>query len=105
MARDVDDPRRRVLIRALSLGLVGGALWTPDTRAQIFGSRPDKLPSGRSFYRIQGEVTVNGSPATLQTLVRPGDTVKTGKGSECIFAVGGHSMIMRGNSTLTVEKQ
>jgi hypothetical protein len=35
--------------------------------AQVFGSRPERLPSGQSIYHISGAVTVNGAPATLQT--------------------------------------
>lgn len=102
--RDLEDPRRRVLVRALSLGLLGaGAL--PDAAAQLFGSRPAKVSSTRNIYRLRGEVTVNGQPATLATVIRPGDTVKTGKGAEVIFAVGGHSMILREDTTVTLEKE
>lgn len=100
--RELDDPRRRVLIRALSVGALGGT-WIPDAAAQFFGNRPGTLPAGRSFYRLAGEVSVNGQPATLQTPVKPGDTVKTGKGGECVFVVAGHSMIMRETSALTIE--
>ena len=103
--RDIDDPRRRVLVRALSLGLVGGALWTPQAGAQLFGDRPGKLPAGRSFFRLRGEVTVNGARATLDTPVKPGDTVKTGKDAEAVFVVGTQSIILRENTTLTVEKE
>ncbi|MEO7812720.1 MAG: FecR domain-containing protein [Usitatibacter sp.] len=102
--RELEDPRRRVLVRALSLGALGGA-WIPDAAAQLFGNRPGTLPAGRSIYRLVGEVGVNGKAATLQTVVNPGDTVRTGKGSECIFVVAGHSMIMRENSSLTIDAQ
>ena len=101
--REIDDPQRRLLIHALSLGLLGTGLIAPEAAAQLFGNRPGKLPEGRSIYRLQGEVTVNGVAATAQTKIAPGDTVKTGNAGECIFVVAGHSMIMRENSTLTVE--
>lgn len=101
--RELDDPRRRVLVRALSLTALGG-WWVPEAAAQFFGGRPDRLQAGRSIYRLGGEVTVNGVAATLATVINPGDTVKTGRGAEIIFVVGGQSMIVRENSTLTIEK-
>lgn len=103
--READDPRRRTLIGALTLGLLGPGLWTPDAAGQLFGDRPGRLASNRSIYRLRGDVTVNGAAATLQTTIRPGDTVKTGRGAEVIFVVGGQSMIMREGSTLTIEKE
>lgn len=97
----VDDPRRRLLIQALTLGLfslapAGAAL------GQVFGSRPSQLPPGQSIYRLQGTVSVNGVPATLQTQVRPGDTIETGSNSEIVFVIGGQSMLLRGQSRLVV---
>lgn len=98
----IDDPRRRVLIEALTLGLFA-AVPSTSAMAQIFGSRPTKLPPEQSIYRITGTATVNGAPATLKTIIRPGDTVETGKGSEIVFVVGGHSMIVREDSRLEIE--
>lgn len=98
----IDDPRRRVLIRALTLAVISAV--TPlRAGAQVFGSRPTKLPEGHSIYRLSGTVTVNGEPATLQTRIRPGDTIVTGDNSECIFVAGGHSMIVREQSNLVIE--
>ena len=96
----IDDPRRRILIEALALGffLPGRTAW-----AQLFGSRPTQLPSGQSIYRITGAVGVNGQPATLQSSIQPGDTVETGRESEVIFVVAGHSMILRSESRLTIQ--
>src|SRR5262245_11093915 len=73
-----EDPRRRLLVRALSLGLFSVAP-LGSAVGQVFGSRPGKLPAGQSIYRLSGSVTVNGVPATLQTQIRPGDTVETGR--------------------------
>lgn len=99
----IDDPRRRLLVEALTLGFFTAGMPAGNAVAQIFGSRPTKLPPGQSIYRITGTVTVNGKPATLQTRVEPGDTVETGEGSEVVFVVGGHSMILRAESRLTIE--
>ena len=99
-----EDPRRRVLLRALVAGLFSSGVLPGRALAQgVFGSRPAKLPPGQSIYRIAGTASVNGTPATLQTQVRPGDTVATGKDSEMIFVVADHSMIVRSESRLVIE--
>ncbi len=101
---NLDDPRRRWLIQALSAGFFTTAL--TDAAAQgfsIFGSRPQKLPPTQSIYGLSGQVTVNDSAATLSTRIRPGDTVETGKNSEIIFVVNTHSMVLRGDSKLLIE--
>ena len=90
-------------MRALALGLLGapaGGAW-----GQLLGRRPAQMPPDQSIYRLSGDVRVNGAPATLQTRVRPGDTVETGEGAEVIFVLGGHSMILRGRSSLLIEPQ
>ena len=43
--READDPRRRTLVGALTLGLLGPGLWAPDAAGQIFGDRPGRLSS------------------------------------------------------------
>jgi len=98
----IEDPRRRRLIEALGAGLLGLPVASAFGQ-NVFGSRPAKLPPGQSIYRIAGSATVNGVAANLQTAVRPGDTIETGKGSEIVFVVGGHSMILRNESRLVVE--
>jgi len=102
----VDDPRRRLLIEALSAGLISAGLPGGKALAQgAFGTRPAMLPAGQSIYRIAGTASVNGTAATLQTPVRPGDTVETGKDSEMVFVVGGHSMILRADTRLVIESE
>jgi hypothetical protein len=99
---DPESVRRRLLIAALG-ATVAGTL-PASLRAQgLFGSRPQPLPPGQSFYRITGEVTVDGQPATLATTVRPGSTVETRAASEAIFAVGTHAMLLRASSRLVIE--
>ena len=102
----VEDPRRRLLIEALSVGLISAGLPGGKALAQgAFGTRPARLPPGQSIYRIAGTASVNGTAATLQTPVRPGDTVETGKDSEIVFVVGGHSMILRAETRLVIESE
>ena len=99
---DADDPRRRVLVQALAMGLLSAA--APARQAlgdELFGRTPSKLPEGQSIYKISGSATVNGTAATLQTPIKATDTVATGPDSEIIFVVGGNSMILRSNSRPT----
>jgi len=103
---DADDPRRRLLIQALSAGLF--SMGIPGANAQvanIFGSKPARLPANQSIYRISGSATVNDKPATLETRVFPGDTVKTGKDSELVFVVNTNAMILRGGSNVIIEAE
>lgn len=101
--RDTDDPHRRLLVRALALGLLGAGLPSPGIAQGLLGSRPGRLPPGRSVYRIEGEAFVNDRTADLATAIAPGDTVRTGPGGEIIFVVGGHAMLVRGASTVVIE--
>ena len=103
---DIDDPRRVLLIRALAAGLLGASL--PSAQAitfGIFGSRPTKLPASQSIYGLSGKVTVNDQEASLSTRIKPGDTVQTAQNSEIVFVVNTHSMILRSESKLIIEKQ
>lgn len=100
----IDDPRRMVLVRALSAGLLGTCM-TP-AQAITFGllsSKPTKLPEGQSIFRMSGNVAVNKQAATMDTRIKPGDTVQTGKDSEIVFVVGTQAMILRENSELQIE--
>ncbi len=100
----IDDPRRRILIQALSTGLFTTALTDANALSfGIFGSRPSKLPAGQSIYGLSGEVTVNDQAATMTTQIKPGDTVQTAKNSEIVFVVGTHSMILESSSRLLIE--
>ena len=46
----------------------------------------------------RGSVSVNGRPATLGALIRPGDTVEVGKDALASFVVGQDAFLMRSNS-------
>jgi hypothetical protein len=104
---DIDDPRRRLLIQALATGVFAAGLpGSTALAASIFGSKPTKLPENKSIYRLSGQVTVNDKVATLDTPIKPGDVVKTGKNSEIIFVINGNnSMILRNDSHLVITEQ
>ena len=100
----IDDPRRRLLIEALTLGYFAWGLpMATPAYGQIFGNRPTKLPAGQSIYKLSGAVSVNGAAATLQTQIRTGDTVETGKDGEINFIVGDQAMLLRGDSKLLIQ--
>lgn len=99
-----ENPRRRALVEALTLGLVSAGIALDKALAQQApGGRPARLPPGQSIYRVTGTAVVNGTPVTPQSIIRPGDTIETGRDSELIFVVDGHSMILRSESRLTIE--
>ena len=102
---EIDDPRRLLLVRALTAGLLGTA-WSGAEAITfgIFGSKPKKLPENQSVYGLSGQVTVNDQQASLETRIKPGDTVQTGSNSEIVFVVSSHSMILRSESKLQIEQ-
>ena len=101
---EIDDPRRKLLVQALSAGLMYGALSPAQALTfGLFGSKPSKLPDTQSIYRLSGDVKVNRQLANLDTRIRPGDLVQTGENSEIVFVVGGNSMILRSDSQLNLD--
>ncbi len=101
MSKDLEDPRRDFLVRALSLGLfatgqVAGLLQASHARGDV----PNVLPEGRSIFKLEGEVTVDGLRANLNTSIGPSSRVTTGPASSIIFVVNQDAFILRGNSEL-----
>lgn len=108
MARfnDSDDPRRRLLLQALATGLLAGGTVSRNTAdAGLFGNRPAPLPPGRSIYKLEGQVLVNGAPATLETRISATDIVETGSNGSIIFVVGTDSILLRNNSKLVLTPE
>ena len=104
MKNEADDPRRRTLIRMLAAGFFTGiSTEASDAFAQILGNPPGKLPPGRSIYRVSGDVQVDGKPATIETKVAGGSTIKTGSGSEVVYAVGQSAYIARANTEIVIQ--
>jgi FecR protein len=105
-AAEADDPRRRLLIKALAAGFFSGGLAAPGPAgAQVSGGRPAKLPPDRSVFRAGSDATVNNKPVAADTRIRPGDTVRTGKDSEIVFVVSDCSMLLRAESQVVLEGQ
>ena len=101
MSKDLDDPRRDFLVKALGLGLFSGpnlaSLFQPG---HALGDVPGRLPDGRSIYKLQGSVTVNGKAADISTRIEPNSHIKTGSNSQLIFVVANDAFILRSNSQL-----
>ena len=99
-----EDPRKRLLIRALAAGLFSfGSLPSRLVAQGILGRRPARLPEGQSIYRLSGDVRINDKAATPQTRISPGDTIETGANAEIVYAVGENAFILRGSSRVSLE--
>ena len=98
---EAEDPRRRWLIQALAMGAFSGA--GIEALAQVLGSAPSKLPAGKSVYRVNGQVLINGQAATTESKIGAGSTIQTGKNSEVVYAVGQSAFILRADSNVLVE--
>lgn len=96
--------RRRFLMQALSSGaLIGGAGWTAAAQAGWFGSRPRKLPEGRSIHELRGRVLINGKAATRDQLIQGNDRIEVGPGGQLIYGVGANAFIVRERSILEMS--
>jgi hypothetical protein len=106
MKFEPDDPRRRTLVQMLAMGFFGGGSVASNLAfAQILGSPPAKLPAGKSVYRIAGEVEIDGQKGTLDSKIRGGSTIRTGKDSELVYVVGESAYIARPQTEIVVETQ
>ncbi len=95
--------KRRWLRRLLRLGLAGAAFTLlPASGPRAMGSLP-RLPPGRSIYKLSGDVSVDGRPATLDTRIHAGAHIRTGDSSRIIFVVGSDAFLLRSNSELQLE--
>jgi hypothetical protein len=76
--KNSEESQRRLLLEALAAGLLSTAIGSRTVAAQVLGSRPAPLPQGKSIYRIEGQVLVDGQPATPDTHIAANSTVETG---------------------------
>lgn len=59
---------------------------TLSTSVALLGLMP-RLSYANVIRKMRGKVWVNNVPATLESLIKPGDTVKTGANSQVIFVI------------------
>lgn len=101
MNQSHDDPRRDFLVKALSIGLFSAGVNSGLLNSVLaMGDIPAKLPPGRSIYKLQGMVVIDGQRANIETQVRANSLIQTGSNSRVIFVVGGDAFILRSNSEL-----
>jgi len=103
--RDVDDPRRALLLGMLGSGLfLAGNLLRPfgELRAELLGRAP-RLEEGKSIFAMRGAVRVNGQAADMDTFISARDRVETGDNSHVIFVIGKDAFILRSNGALQLE--
>ena len=86
--------RRRWLKQvAVWAALPGGlSLVLSDTLANA------ESPIKAGMNRMSGDVRVNGAPARLGMLIKPGDTVRTGPGAEAVYVIDQDAYLQRSNS-------
>jgi hypothetical protein len=101
---EIDDPRRELLVRALTAGLfaVTGTAGIIQP-AWSMGKVPKVLIPGKSIYDLAGDVTVNDQQADINTKIEAHDVISTGHRSHVIFAVGKDAFVLRSNSRLELS--
>jgi hypothetical protein len=97
--RQLEDPRRRLLLRALAAGALATG-YAGNGPAQRLGKVPKPLPRGKSIYELDGTVEVNGAAADAATAISATSTVTTAAGGRAIFVVGKDAFLLRENSQL-----
>ncbi len=93
---------RRRLVKALAAAglLSNGGIMGFMQRALANGTNP--VPPG--LHKLKGTVTVNGALAREGQIVKPNDTVVTGKDSEAIFVMEQDAFLQRGDTTVSFGK-
>lgn len=89
---------RRTLLRQLATAGLLANLPLALREALAAGGKP--LPPG--IYKVSGKVSHNGKPAVEGMLVKPGDTLVTGAGSQVVYVIGQDAYLQRDNSTVSI---
>ena len=98
-----DEQRRNFLIKALGWGVFATSATGLSIPAWAMGQIPDELPAGRSIYRLNGKVKIDGAEANLDTRIKAGSVIETGADSNIIFAVGRDAFILRSHGKLEMQ--
>lgn len=105
MMFDIDtyvNDRRAFLVKLLTAGMFGAL--APHLAYAQRRSRRAALATGRSFYRVEGTVLVNGHKAGEDTLVGPNDTVSVRDG-QGMLAVGKDAFLLRDDTEISLSGQ
>lgn len=98
-----DEQRRDFLIKALSYGMFATGTVGLSVPAWAMGKVPDQLPPGRSIYRLNGKVNIDGRSATLETPITYKSVIETGADGSIVFAVGKDAFILRSHGKLEMQ--
>lgn len=90
-----DSGRRRILRQIVAAGLL--PLLLPRLLQAM-----SRMPAGRSIYRLEGEVRVNGRLADEQSRIGVGDVIETGRDGRVIFVVGSDVFMVKADSRFEV---
>jgi hypothetical protein len=90
---------RRSLLKLLAAAGVFGPAGVTGLIRDALALGNDPVPPG--LHKAKGDVRINGKPAAVGTLIKPGDTVSTGPGSEAIYVIGQDAFLQRDNSTVS----
>ena len=91
------EERRRLLKSLAAAGLLGPAGISGLVRDAL---AKGEVPIRPGLNRIKGEVIVNHRVASEGQLIKPGDTVVTGKNSEAIYVIGQDAFMQRELTTV-----
>lgn len=87
---------RRRMLQAMAATVAGGV---SGLIQQVLAA--GNAPAKPGMQRIQGKVTVNGQAARAGMLLRAGDTVETGPGSDAIYVIGADAFLQRADTRVS----
>ena len=91
-------PDRRDTLKALAAaGLLGPAGISGLIRDAL---AKGEVPLKTGLQKIKGEVIINHRPAVEGQLIKPGDSIVTGRNSEAIYVVGRDAYLQRELTTV-----
>lgn len=88
--------RRSLLKAAATAALLPGGIAGLIGEALANG----RFPIQAGLRRFTGQVSVNGQTATQGMLIKPGDTVTTGRRSEAIYVIGEDAFLQRADTSI-----
>ena len=94
----MEEDRRRTLKALAAAGLLGPAGISGLIRDAL---AKGEVPIKTGLQKIKGEVIINHRQAVEGQLVKPGDTIVTGRNSEAIYVIGQDAYLQRELSTVS----
>jgi hypothetical protein len=102
--RETEDPRRRLVLEALTAGLLSVTGSMNVLARDADGKASASQMKGKSIFRMAGTVLVNNLPATRETIIGPSDIIETGSRAELVFVSDSDAFMVRENSQLILNE-